>query len=174
MVEEGKYSNQKISEALQLLEEAAKEKKDDVRKLVAGKYDSVKSLFVTGEEQVSEALRKARTYASKQATYGEEKVKEYSKVLDEDEQMDFELATGVEGIDDEIALLRVKIKSLLKHDPENMKLIMQATNALARLVRTRYNISKDDRKGLKEAIGNVLRDVALPLGIGLGTVMGRK
>ena len=84
MVEEGKYSNQKISEALQLLEEAAKEKKDDVRKLVAGKYDSVKSLFMTGEEQVSEALRKARTYASKQATYGEEKVKEYSKALDEE------------------------------------------------------------------------------------------
>ena len=93
----------------------------------------------------------------------------YSKVLDETEQLDFELATGVEGIDDEIALLRVKIKSLLEHDPENIKLIMQATNTLARLVRTRYNIGKEDKKGLKEAIGNVLRDVALPLGIGIGT-----
>ena len=30
----------------------------------------------------------------------------YSKVLDEAEQLDFELATGVQGIDDEIALLR--------------------------------------------------------------------
>ena len=65
----------------------------------------------------------------------------YSKVLDEAEQLDFELATGVEGIDDEIALLRVKIKSILKNDPENINLIMQATNALARLVKTRYNIS---------------------------------
>ena len=90
----------------------------------------------------------------------------YSKVLDEAEQLDFELASGVEGIDDEIALLRVKIKSILENDPENIKLIMQATNALARLVRTKYNISKKDKKGLKEAIGNVLRDVALPLGIG--------
>ncbi len=27
------------------------------------------------------------------------------------------------------------------------------------------------RKGLKEAIGNVLRDVALPLGIGIGTII---
>ncbi len=75
----------------------------------------------------------------------------YSKVLDEAEQLDFELATGVEGIDDEIALLRVKIKSLLARDPENIKLIMQATNTLARLVTTRYNISKEDKKGLKEA-----------------------
>ena len=95
----------------------------------------------------------------------------YSKVLDEMEKLDFEIATDVEGIDDEIALLRVKIKSLLERDPENIKLIMQATNTLARLVRTRYNIGREDKKGLKEAIGNVLRDVALPLGISIGTIL---
>ncbi len=37
----------------------------------------------------------------------------YTKVLDEAEKLDFELASGVNGIDDEIALLRVKIKSIL-------------------------------------------------------------
>ena len=94
-------------------------------------------------------------------------------ILNEAEQLDFELATGVEGIDDEIALLRVKIKSLLANDPENIKLIMQATNTLARLIRTRYNISQEDKKGLKEAIGNVLKEVALPLGIGIGTGLGK-
>ena len=97
----------------------------------------------------------------------------YSIVLDEAEQLDFELASGVEGIDDEIALLRVKIKSILEKDPGNIGLIMQATNALARLVRTRYNITREQKKGLKEAIGNVLRDVALPLGIGIGTSIGK-
>ena len=97
----------------------------------------------------------------------------YSRVLDEAEQLDFELATGVGGIDGEIALLRVKIKSILKNDPENIKLITQATDALSRLVRTRYNISKEDKKGLKEAIGNVLRDVALPLGIGIGDTLNK-
>ena len=97
----------------------------------------------------------------------------YARVLDEAEQLDFELASGVEGIDDEITLLRVKIKSLLSHDPENLKLIMQATNALARLVRTRYNITKDQKRGLKEAIGNVLREVALPLGIGIGAAINK-
>ena len=97
----------------------------------------------------------------------------YSKVLDNAEQLDFELATGVEGIDDEIALLRVKIKSILENDPENIKLIMQATDTLARLVKTRYNITKEQKKGLKEAIGNVLRDVALPLGIGIGAAINK-
>jgi hypothetical protein len=95
----------------------------------------------------------------------------YSKVLEEADQLDFELASGVEGIDDEIALLRVKIKSILEKDPENVRLIMQATNALARLIKTRYNITKEQKKGLKEAIGNVLRDVALPLGIGIGATI---
>ena len=97
----------------------------------------------------------------------------YSKVLDDAEQLDFELATGVEGMDDEIALLRVKIKSILENDPENIRLIMQATNTLAGLVKTRYNIAKEQKKGLKEAIGNVLRDVALPLGIGIGTAINK-
>ena len=97
----------------------------------------------------------------------------YAKVLDEAEQLDFELASGVEGIDDEIALLRVKIKSILKSDPENIKLIMQVTNALERLIKTRYKITKEQKKGLKEAIGNVLRDVALPLGIGIGATISK-
>jgi hypothetical protein len=98
----------------------------------------------------------------------------YSKVLDESEQLDFELATGVEGIDDEIALLRVKIKSLIAHDPDNITLIMQAINTLARVVSTRYNLSKKDTHGLREAIGNVLRDVALPLGIGIGATIDKQ
>jgi len=97
----------------------------------------------------------------------------YSNVLEEAEKLDFELAAGVEGIDDEIALLRVKIKSLLEHDPENIRLIMQAANTLARLVKTRYKITKEQKKGLKEAIGNVLRDVALPLGIGIGAAINK-
>jgi hypothetical protein len=89
----------------------------------------------------------------------------YSKVLNEAEQLDFELASGVEGIDGEIALLRVKIKSLLENDPENIKLLIRAANTLANLVKTKYNISKEQKQGLKEAIGNVLRDIAIPLGI---------
>ena len=97
----------------------------------------------------------------------------YSTILDEAEQLDFDLASGVEGIDDEIALLRVKIKSILEKDPENIKLIMEATNTLARLIRTRFNITKEQRKGLKEAIGNVLKDIALPLGIGIGTTIAK-
>jgi len=117
--------------------------------------------------------RKKRTRGGQSGNQNARKHGFYSKVLDEAEQLDLELATGVEGIDDEIALLRVKIKSILEHDPENIRLIMEATNTLARLIRTRYNITKEQRKGLKEAIGNVLKDVALPLGIGIGATISK-
>jgi len=98
----------------------------------------------------------------------------YSKVLDEAEKLDFELASGVDGIDNEIALLRVKIKSILGDDPKNIKLLIDMTNALERLIRTRYKITREQRKGLKEAIGNVLRDIALPLGIGIGAAIDKR
>jgi uncharacterized protein YjcR len=95
----------------------------------------------------------------------------YSRVLDEAELLDFELAAGVEGFDDEIALLRVKIKSLLENDPENIKLLMTATAALANLVKAKYNITKKQKQGLKEAIENVLKEVAIPLGLGIGQIV---
>ena len=98
----------------------------------------------------------------------------YTKVLDEAEKLDFELASGVDGIDNEIALLRVKIKSILGDDPKNIKLLIDMTNALERLIRTRYKITREQRKGLKEAIGNVLRDIALPLGIGIGAAIDKR
>ncbi len=95
----------------------------------------------------------------------------YAKVLDEAERLDFELAAGVNGFDDEIALLRVKIKSLLANDPENIKLLMDATNTLVRLVNTKYKITKEQKQGLKEAIENVLKDIAIPLGLGIGQIV---
>jgi len=99
----------------------------------------------------------------------------YSRVLDEAERLDFELASGVEGIDDEIALLRVEIKKAIAGgDSKNLKLLVDATNALERLIRTRYKISREQRKGLKEAIGNVLRDIGIPLGISIGATVDKQ
>jgi hypothetical protein len=95
----------------------------------------------------------------------------YARLFNAAEQIDFDRASGVEGIDDEIALIRMEIEKVVSGggDAANLRLLVQATNALERLLRTRYQISKDQRKSIREAIGNVLRDIALPLGIGVGT-----
>ena len=89
----------------------------------------------------------------------------YTRALDEAEAMDFELAQDVDGIDDEIALLRLKIKSLLENDPDNIKHITEATDALSRLVMARYKIGSAHKKALVNAIGGVLKDLAVPMGI---------
>ena len=93
----------------------------------------------------------------------------YSRVLDEAQQIDLELAQGIQGIDDEIALLRVKIKALLEHDPHNIRLVMEATNTLARLLKTRYNLGAHEGKGIKDALTSVLTELAIPLGVNLGS-----
>ena len=92
----------------------------------------------------------------------------YSRALDEAERIEFERASQVEGIDEEIALLRVKLSELVEKQPDRIDLHFEAANVIARLVKTRYQISKEQKKSLKEAIAKVLTEVAVPLGIGIG------
>ena len=89
----------------------------------------------------------------------------YSQALSQAEQVKLEQARGIEGIDEEIALLRVKLREVIEKEPDRLDLHMEAANTIARLVRTRYNISKEQKKSLKEAIAKVLTEVAIPLGV---------
>jgi hypothetical protein len=89
----------------------------------------------------------------------------YSKVLTEAEQIELQEAATLEGLDNEIAILRVKLQQLLQNHPERIDLQLQAANILARLIRTRYNITPEQKKSLKEAIATVIKDIAIPLGV---------
>ena len=79
--------------------------------------------------------------------------------------MELEEAASIEGLNNEIAILRLKLRQLLEQYPERVDLQMRAANTLARLIRTKYNITAEEKKNLREAITTVLKDVALPLGI---------
>jgi len=91
----------------------------------------------------------------------------YMKVMDEEERKNFKLATEVEGLDSEIALMRVKIQSLIAHDPENLQMITKAVTALARVIMRKYNISKPDQKTFAEAMQNALKGIIIPAGVGV-------
>jgi len=96
----------------------------------------------------------------------------YSKIFDEAERFDFTFAAGIEGIDEEIALLRMEIKKAISGgDERNLILLVKAAGALEKLVRTRYQITAAQRHGLKEAIGNVIKDVLVPLGVNIGSAV---
>ena len=119
-----------------------------------------------------EELEKEVTRKKRGAPKGNQNARKhgfYSKVLDEKEQAAYDKAISVEGIDEEIALLRVKMISLLERDPENIRLISQATNTLIRLMLIKSDVDRKDPKSMKTAIYTVLRDVALPLGIKIGS-----
>ena len=79
------HSNEKIAEALKLLNEAAQEKKSDVTGLIADKYealkqaivDSEKSMghaFVRGEKRAVEAAMQAKEFGVKKAKEVDEHV----------------------------------------------------------------------------------------------------
>jgi hypothetical protein len=104
------------------------------------------------------------------------KNKYYSKNLDEIDQLDIESANRVEGIDEEMALLRHEIKkAVLGGDERNLLLLIKAAGAIEKLIRTRYQISNAEHKGLKEGIGNIIKEFLLPLGAtAIGAVLTRK
>jgi hypothetical protein len=89
----------------------------------------------------------------------------YARILDEAERLDFETASGVEGIDEEIALLRMKIRKILEKDPDNIKLLMAANEILTRMVKVRYKMNQSQHNGLREGLTNIIKDIAVPLGI---------
>lgn len=92
----------------------------------------------------------------------------YSKALQEAEKLELDEAYQIQGVDDKIALLRLKLKELAKDQPQRIDLYLKAANTIARLVKIRYQISKEQKNSLKEAIARVLTEVALPLGINVG------
>ncbi len=70
----------------------------------------------------------------------------YSQVLDESEKLQLEEARGVDGVDEEIAILRVKLRTLIDKQPDRFDLHLEAANTIARLVRTRYSITREQNK----------------------------
>jgi len=89
----------------------------------------------------------------------------YSRVITAEDRRSLKQAATVRGVDQEINLLRVKLRSVLKHDPDNVRLFLQAIVSLARLLRTRKSIGGDAEERLGIAIQNVIRDIGVPLGL---------
>lgn len=106
------------------------------------------------------------------APYGNQNARKhgfYSRALDRMGKKDLKQAATIEGVDEEIALIRLKLKSILQHDPENVRVIGQALLALNRLMRTRnrIGIAMSYQEMLEQAISSVLKEIALPLGVDL-------
>ncbi|MCX5645411.1 MAG: DUF883 domain-containing protein [Phycisphaerae bacterium] len=80
-------SSENIAEALKLLEEAATQKKDELRTLVSDKYTNLRSLILENESNLKESLTAAKDHAFEATTHakdaGVEKAREIARDVDE-------------------------------------------------------------------------------------------
>jgi hypothetical protein len=64
--------------------------------------------------------------------------------------------TNLEGLDPEIALIRVKLQSSLQYDPGNRRVIREASRLLVKWYSANYRLDPADRSYLKTVVENVL------------------
>jgi len=83
----------------------------------------------------------------------------YAQALSEAEQVLLPEARDIEGLDEEIALLRVKLSKALEEQPNNMPLLLRAVDLLVKAVAAKYRLSKKSQENLAEAIDSVLKEI---------------
>jgi hypothetical protein len=81
----------------------------------------------------------------------------YADVVDNAEAL--VAASEIEGIDKEIALLRVKFHDHIKEYREDYTLMLQSIELLVRAVVARYRMSPRNADALAASVANVLRQV---------------
>jgi hypothetical protein len=87
----------------------------------------------------------------------------YSREFKRKDRFDFDFASGMEGVDAEIALLRLEMKKAVSGgDIQNLVPLVKTALALEKLLRTRAKIFTP-QDNLENALKGVYRDVILPL-----------
>ena len=106
---------------------------------------------VAGEAKLGRKRPKSAALRSTKGFYGQ--------ALNEAERVLLSEAREIEGLDEEISLLRVKLASALEDQPENMALMLRAVDMLVKAVATKYRLSKKSQENLAEAIDGLLKEV---------------
>lgn len=96
---------------------------------------------------------------NRSASAKEEASSFYDSALGEAERVSLPQAREIEGLEEEIALLRVKLKSAITQHPENMTLVLKGIAMIIRAVATKYRLSKEAKENLTDAIDSVLKEI---------------
>ena len=64
--------------------------------------------------------------------------------------------TNLEGVDPEIAFIRVKLQSSLQYDPGNQRVIREASRLLVKWYSANYWLDSTDRSYLRTVVENLL------------------
>jgi hypothetical protein len=91
----------------------------------------------------------------------------YSGTLSPAETSQLWNITNLEGVDPEIALIRVKLQSSLQHDPGNHRVIREASRLLVKWYSGIYRLDPTDRNCLSTVVENLLEIASLRHSAGL-------
>ncbi|MCH7617597.1 MAG: hypothetical protein J4N36_00290 [Chloroflexi bacterium] len=83
----------------------------------------------------------------------------YAAALTDAERLQLAEARRVDGLDEEIALLRVRLRSALEQRPEDFDLLRDGIALLVRAVSTQYRLSPKARKDLANRMAAVLNSI---------------
>lgn len=83
----------------------------------------------------------------------------YASALDAAERVSLEEALGVEGLDGEIAVLRVKLREALSARPDDLALMLRGIELLVKAVSARYRLSPKAEEDLAGSLANMVRGV---------------
>jgi hypothetical protein len=98
----------------------------------------------------------------------------YLGALDELERIELKNAATVEGIDDEIAFTRFRLKQLAKMKTPDNDEVTKCINTLCRALVTKYTIQGKNKKSIMENLGNVIKEF-IPAGALIGsTILTKK
>ncbi len=89
----------------------------------------------------------------------------YARALSRAERLRLAHAQEVEGVDQEIALLRVKLQQLAEKHPDKLELLFKGVSLLLRAVATRYRLSPRAEDDLSRSIAGVLSGIGSALGL---------
>jgi hypothetical protein len=104
----------------------------------------------------SEAGQRRRGRRSKAAGF-------YRSALSEAERLALSEAAAMRGLDEEIAILRVKLRSALEENPQDVKLMFKGLELLVKALSARFRLSQQAEDELSERVEAVLRDLGAPL-----------
>jgi hypothetical protein len=74
-------------------------------------------------------------------------------------------ARTIEGLEEEIALLRVRLFEAVQKKPADLQLLLRGVNALTRAVAAQYRLSPKARRDLADHLANVLNALGDQFGL---------
>lgn len=89
----------------------------------------------------------------------------YERALTEAERLRLPEAREMEGLDEEIAMLRVRLFTAAQRR-DRLDLLSKGVDMLMRMVAMRYRLSPQSQDNLAESIAGVLQGIGVELGVG--------